>query len=230
MIVFLNPSPWSSWWDRGGPPIFTRRVKRSRPVSGKNECNLYWWHLGPESPGGFTTPDPSPKTTKSRKWENCSKLGIPDPIGGKRKSSFGGQLKSPFSEGKNPGFLLRKVPFHRSPYSMFNRSCRCGIPAFCSENFYMSAKTWPRISETCWGVTCVKKYLRNHFLLALRISGISLLLESRTRLAHVPVILKDTVTSALVCPLSEINKDLYTEERKYWDILQRVHQWHFCIG
>ena len=36
----------------------------------------------------------------------------------------------------------------------------------------------------------------------------SLLLESKTRLARVPVILKDTVTSALVCPLSEINKDL----------------------
>jgi len=26
--------------------------------------------------------------------------------------------------------------------------------------------------------------------------------------AHVPVILKDTATSALVCPLSKINKDL----------------------
>ena len=163
-----------------------------------------------ESSGGFTTPDPSPKTPKSRKWENRSKLVIPDPFGGKKKSSFGGQLKSPFSEGKNPGFLVRKieVPIHRSPYSMFNGSCSCGIPAFCSEDFYTSAKTLPRISETCRGVTCVKTYPRNYFLLVLRISGICLLLESRMRLAHVPVILKDTVTSALVCPLSEINKHL----------------------
>jgi len=54
-----------------------------------------------EGAGGFTTPDPSPKTPKSIKWENRSKLGIPDPLGGKKKSSFGGQLKSPFSGGKN---------------------------------------------------------------------------------------------------------------------------------
>jgi len=39
-------------------------------------------------------------------------------------------------------------------------------------------------------------------------SGICLLLASKTRLARVPVILKDTVTSALVCALSEINNDL----------------------
>jgi len=34
------------------------------------------------------------------------------------------------------------------------------------------------------------------------ISGTCLLLESKTRLAGVLVILKDTVASALVCPLS----------------------------
>jgi len=102
-----------------------------------------------ESHGGFTTPDPSPRTLKAIKCENRSKLGISDPFRGKKKSSFGGQLKSSFSEGKNPGFLSRKLPIHRSPYSISDGSCRCGNSPFCSKKFCMSAKPLPRISETC---------------------------------------------------------------------------------
>ena len=71
--------------------MFTRRVRRL-------------------SPGGFTTPDPYSTTPKSIKWENRSKLGIRDPFGGKKKSSFGGQLKSPSSEGKTPGSFRGRYP------------------------------------------------------------------------------------------------------------------------
>ena len=121
-----------------------------------------------ESPGSVTTPDPLPRTLKSNiKWETVPKLGITNSFGGKKKSSFGRQIKvlswkvilSPSSDGKIHRLLPRnRGEFtHRSPYFMSNGSCRYGISAFCGENFSTNAMTLLRISETCQGfILCVK--------------------------------------------------------------------------
>jgi len=196
------------WWDRAGPPIFTRRVRRASPVSGKNKCNLYWWHLGPGKAQGVSRPlILIPRHPSRKNWNNLSKLGIPDPFRGMKPSSFGRQLKSPFSEGKNPGSFSGRYP-STGPLTSYS-TVPAGVvsPHSAARNFVRAPRLcheFPKHAE----VKRVWNNLRNHFLLALRISGICLVLKYMKQLARVPVILKDTVTFALVCPLSEINKDL----------------------
>jgi len=159
MIVFLNRSPWSIGWDGAGPPIFTSTVRRSSPVSSKNKCNLYWWHLGPWKAQGVSRPLillPRHPSLENRKTIPNYECWTP---WGRENVLLPGQHKSPFSEGKNPRFFLGKLPIHLSPYYMFDGSYMCGNSAFCSEKLCMSATTLARMPETCRSVTPVKTSL-----------------------------------------------------------------------
>ena len=70
--------------------------------------------------------------------------------------------RNAYPSGANAFFADARLPSSERthppvPYSMFDGSCRCGIPAFNSENFCMSAQPLPRMSETCRGVTSANK-------------------------------------------------------------------------
>jgi len=114
--------------------------------------------LNPGKPRGFHDPWSFSQDTQVDKMGKPFQIRNTWPLRGKEKVLLRGATQKSFlGRQKNSGFLPRKVPIHQSHYSMFDGSCKCGIPAFCSENFCTSAKTLPRISETCQGVTCVKK-------------------------------------------------------------------------
>ena len=157
MTVCLNCSPWSCWWDRAGPPLFTHRVRCSSPVSGTNKCNLYWWHLGPGKAQGVSDPWSFSQDTHFYKMGKPFQIRNIRPLRGKEKVLLWGATLKSFLRRQTPLVSFREGTC--PPVSLLHvwQFLQAWYPRILQREFCTSAKTFPRIPETCQGVTCVKK-------------------------------------------------------------------------
>jgi len=135
MIVFLNRWPWSSWWDRAGPLVFTRRVRRSSPVSGKNKCNLYWWHFGPGNVPGVSRPLILLPRHPSRKMGKPFQIRITWPLRGKEKVLLRGATQKSFLGRQKPRVSSREGSLPPVPLLHVRRFRQVWYPRILQREF-----------------------------------------------------------------------------------------------